>query len=287
MNFVAPNALSEDERRVYEFVVRRFLGCCSEDAKGESTTVGITYGDEVFLANGLLVLQRNYLDVYTYDRWESSQQLPTFVLNEVFEPTEANITDGETGPPGYLTEPELISLMDANGIGTDATMAEHIAKIKERMYVETRPRSGAARGNGEQPSTRGTRGGRGSRGGRGGGRGGHNVSSSGTGSVMEFIPTTLGTALIEGYDNMGLATSLGKPFLRKEMEAKMKEICAGTKGRREVVQEVLEGYREVYVRAVAQVGALRAVSEIPLFSERLMRSFMASFAFFAGLKRKR
>lgn len=290
MNFVAPNALSEDERRVYEFVVRRFLGCCSEDAKGESTTIGITYGDEVFLANGLLVLQRNYLDVYTYDRWESSQQLPTFVLNEVFEPTEANITDGETGPPGYLTEPELISLMDANGIGTDATMAEHIAKIKERMYVETRPRSGAARGNGEQPSTRGTRGGRGSRGGRGGGRGGqggHNVSSSGTGSVMEFIPTTLGTALIEGYDNMGLATSLGKPFLRKEMEAKMKEICAGTKGRREVVQEVLEGYREVYVRAVAQVGALRAVSEIPLFSERLMRSFMASFAFFAGLKRKR
>ncbi|MCJ1248527.1 DNA topoisomerase [Trapelia coarctata] len=258
VNFVAPNALSDDERRVYEFVVRRFLGCCSEDAKGESTTIEITYGDEGFHANGLLVLQRNYLEVYTYDRWESSQQLPTFILNEAFEPTEANITDGETGPPGYLTEPELISLMDANGIGTDATMAEHIAKIKERMYVETRPRSGAARGATEQISTRGTRGGRGSRGGRGGGRGAAQAPSSGNSSVMEFIPTTLGTALIEGYDNMGLATSLGKPFLRKEMEAKMKEICAGTKGRREVVQEVLEGYREVYVKAVAQVGLLRA-----------------------------
>ena len=90
------------------------------------------------------------------------------------------------------------------------------------------------------------------------------MPSSGNSSVMEFIPTTLGTALIEGYDGMGLATSLGKPFLRKEMEAKMKEICAGTKGRREVVQEVLEGYREVYVRAVAQVGVLRAVSGILL-----------------------
>lgn len=262
VNYVAPHALSEDACRVYEFVVRRFLGCCSEDAKGESTTVEINYGDEVFHANGLLVLQRNYLDVYTYDRWESSQQLPTFILNEVFEPTEANITDGETGPPGYLTEPELISLMDANGIGTDATMAEHIAKIKERMYVETRPRSGVARGNTEQTATRGSRGGRRSRGGRGGDRGGGPVPSSGNRSVMEFIPTTLGTALIEGYDGMGLATSLGKPFLRKEMEAKMKEICAGTKGRREVVQEVLEGYREVYVRAVARVGVLRAVSGI-------------------------
>ena len=259
-------SLSPDERRVYEFVVRRFLGCCSEDAKGESTTIEITYGDEIFHANGLLVLQRNYLEVYTYDRWESSQQLPTFHLNEVFEPTEATMTDGETGPPGYLTEPELISLMDANGIGTDATMAEHIAKIQERMYVEVRSRSGAGRGTAPEAATRGPRGGgRGSRGSRGGGggRGGARATgttTSGAGGVLEFIPTTLGCALIEGYDNMGLATSLGKPFLRKEMEVKMKEICAGTKARREVVQEVLEGYREVLVTAIRQVHVLRAVS---------------------------
>ena len=253
-------SLSPDERRVYEFVVRRFLGCCSEDAKGESTTIEITYGDEIFHASGLLVLQRNYLDVYTYDRWESSQQLPTFQLNEVFEPTEATMTDGETGPPGYLTEPELISLMDANGIGTDATMAEHIAKIQERMYVEVRSRSGAGRQNATEAATHGTRGGRGSRGGRGGARA--HGTTSGVGGVLEFIPTTLGCALIEGYDNMGLATGLGKPFLRKEMEVKMKEICAGTKARREVVQEVLEGYREVLVTAIRQVDVLRAVSDI-------------------------
>ncbi|MCJ1377958.1 DNA topoisomerase [Xylographa soralifera] len=261
VNYVVSTSLSPDERRVYEFVVRRFLGCCSEDAKGESTTIEITYGDEIFHANGLLVLQRNYLEVYTYDRWESSQQLPTFQLNEVFEPTEANMTDGETGPPGYLTEPELISLMDANGIGTDATMAEHIAKIQERMYVEVRSRSGAGRGNATEAAARGTRGGRGSRG-SGGGRGGAraNGTTSGANGVLEFIPTTLGCALIEGYDNMGLATSLGKPFLRKEMEMKMKEICAGTKARREVVQEVLEGYREVLVTAIRQVNVLRTVS---------------------------
>jgi len=242
-------------------VVRRFLGCCSEDAKGETTTVEIDYGGEIFHADGLLVLQRNYLDIYTYDRWESTQKLPIFTLNEVFEPTEAVLTDGQTGPPGYLTEPELIGLMDANGIGTDATMAEHIAKIKERKYVETRPRSGAARASATSPPIRGARGGqaarRGGRGGRGGGLS-HGASSSNSGSIMEFIPTTLGTALIEGYDSMGLTTSLGKPFLRKEMEVKMKEICAGTKGRREVVQEVLEGYQEVYFRAVAQVEVLRA-----------------------------
>lgn len=253
VNYVVPTTLSNDERRVYEFVVRRFLGACSDDAKGESTTVEILYGDENFHASGLLVLQRNYLDVYTYDHWESSQQLPQFVVGEVFEPSEASITQGQTGPPGYLTEPELIGLMDANGIGTDATMAEHIAKIKERAYVETRSRG--TRGGGTQAPTRGGRGG-----GRGGRGGAAAAPTTGGNGVMEFIPTTLGTALIEGYNNVGLNTSLGKPFLRKEMELQMKEICAGTKSRREFVQETLEVYRDAYVRSVQQVEMLRAVS---------------------------
>ena len=203
------------------------------------------------------MLERNYLDVYPYEKWTSSQPLPRFNLHETFEPTEANMTEGETTAPGYLTEPELISLMDANGIGTDATMAEHIAKIKEREYVMTQPRAGgAAQSNGTNGNGRA---GRGGRGGRGGGRGGSNAGAGGGGgSVQQFIPTTLGVALIEGYDGIGLETSLGKPFLRKEMEIKMKEICAGTKTRNDFVQETLEQYREVFVRTQQQVEVLKA-----------------------------
>lgn len=246
-------------------MVRRFLACCSEDAKGESTTVEIEYGDETFFTNGLIVLERNYLDVYPYEKWTSSQPLPRFNLHETFEPTEASITEGETTAPGYLTEPELISLMDANGIGTDATMAEHIATIKEREYVMTQPRAGGA------AQTNGTNGngreGRGGRGGRGGARGGSNAGGGGGGgSVQQFIPTTLGVALIEGYDGIGLETSLGKPFLRKEMELKMKEICAGTKTRNDFVQETLEQYREAFVRTQQQVEVLRAACRKYVFA---------------------
>jgi len=51
VNFATPNALSnQDERKVYEFVVRRFLACCSEDAKGSRDEVGILYGTEMFNA---------------------------------------------------------------------------------------------------------------------------------------------------------------------------------------------------------------------------------------------
>jgi DNA topoisomerase-3 len=175
------------------------------------TTVEILYGSEFFHANGLMVIQRNYLDVYPYDKWESSQQLPLFTDGETFVPSEAKMNEGKTHPPNYLTEPELIGLMDANGIGTDATMAEHIAKIKDREYVLARPRSGAAANNDDeggedQPAAAGNRGGRGGRGSRGGGN-----------SMQEFIPTTLGVALIQGYENLNFETSLSKPFLRKEV----------------------------------------------------------------------
>ena len=43
--------------------------------------------------------------------------------------------NGQTQAPPLLTEADLITLMEKNGIGTDATHAEHIEKIKDRQYV--------------------------------------------------------------------------------------------------------------------------------------------------------
>ena len=45
------------------------------------------------------------------------------------------MVSGSTEPPKLLTEADLIALMDENGIGTDATHAEHIETIKAREYV--------------------------------------------------------------------------------------------------------------------------------------------------------
>jgi DNA topoisomerase-3 len=126
--------------------------------------------------------------------------------------------------------------MDANGIGTDATMAEHIAKIKDREYVATRPRGG------------------------GGARG-----------VHEFIPTRLGIALVEGYDDVvvGLpdSPSLSKPFLRKEMELRMREICAGTRMKRDVVDETVEKYRLVYAQTLRRIEVLKAACRRYVFEQ--------------------
>ena len=126
---------SQQEHKVYEFIVRRFLAACSDDAKGAQTEVTLEIGGERFSATGLQILERGYLEIYVYEKWNSTEQLPVFQQGECIDLTEALMYDGHTQPPRYLTEPELISLMDVNGIGTDATMATHIETIQARDYA--------------------------------------------------------------------------------------------------------------------------------------------------------
>jgi DNA topoisomerase III len=44
--------LAGDEKRVYEYITRRFLACCSKDAEGWETTVDVVCGGEEFFATG-------------------------------------------------------------------------------------------------------------------------------------------------------------------------------------------------------------------------------------------
>ena len=63
--------------------------------------------------------------------------------------------------------------------------------------------------------------------------------------------------MIVGYDNIDLDISVSKPFLRKEMELKMKAICDGRKSRTDVVHESLTQYREVFIKTQREIDALK------------------------------
>nr|XP_020443489.1 DNA topoisomerase 3-alpha isoform X1 [Monopterus albus] len=128
------DTLQGNEGRVYEFIVRHFLACVSQDALGHETVVDIDIAQEEFSTSGLMIIARNYLDVYPYDRW-SAKVIPVYEQGSHFQPSAVEMVDGQTSPPQLLTEADLISLMEKHGIGTDATHAEHIETIKSRMYV--------------------------------------------------------------------------------------------------------------------------------------------------------
>lgn len=135
---------SDDERKIYELVTRHFLACCSQDGKGSLTTITARIPDtpigEVFTATGLMITERNYLDIYTYDKW-TGNRVPKFAIGDRFQPRTLMMTSGMTSPPPPISESDLISEMDKNGIGTDATIAEHIKTIQKREYAYKDPQN--------------------------------------------------------------------------------------------------------------------------------------------------
>ncbi|RLV91830.1 DNA topoisomerase 3 [Spathaspora sp. JA1] len=210
VNYVNLDALdNQDERKVYEYVVRRFLACCSEDATGVQTVATLKWGDELFTATGLMVLKKNYLDAFIYKKWESSKQLPHFTQGEQITISSGKLTQGKTGPPNHMTESELIALMDVNGIGTDATIAEHIEKILDRGYIAKQK----------------------------------------SGKQEYILPSKLGMGLIEGFDKLEFENiSLSKPFLRKELEKSLQDIVNGTKLKADVFAQVKDVYKKAFAK---------------------------------------
>ncbi|AGO13768.1 AaceriAGL101Cp [[Ashbya] aceris (nom. inval.)] len=208
--------LSADEKKVYEYVVRHFLACCSQDAKGRTSKIKLKWHTEEFSANGLQVQEENFLEIYTYQKWTSSEQLPSLPLNSQVEFAKAEMKSGKTSPPKYITESELIMLMDANGIGTDATIAEHIEKIQERQYIK----------------------------------------AEGTAKNKVFKPTVLGRSLVHGFEDIGLEESFAKPFLRRDMELDLKRICEGTKDRNSVLANLIGMYMDYYDQTDRQKSKL-------------------------------
>ena len=85
------------------------------------------------LPTGLIVLQRNYLDVYPYDKW-SGKEIPDFRETEEFEPTTCEIKQGQTTSPSLLTEADLVGLMDKNGIGTYSPYQSKVLMIDLVCY---------------------------------------------------------------------------------------------------------------------------------------------------------
>ncbi|XP_062093553.1 DNA topoisomerase 3-alpha [Humulus lupulus] len=132
--FAGERAWSQDHLRLYELVVRHFLACVSQPAVGAETTVEIDIAGELFSAAGRVILAKNYLDVYRFESWGGSL-IPTYVVGQQFIPTTLTLDSGVTRPPPLLSEADLLSCMDKEGIGTDATMHDHIKKLLDRFYA--------------------------------------------------------------------------------------------------------------------------------------------------------
>ncbi|KAK4538126.1 hypothetical protein CDCA_CDCA16G4151 [Cyanidium caldarium] len=249
-----PGTLSGDEERLYEYIVRRFLACCSRDATGQQTTAslgvheaaGVPQPLERFTARGLRITHRGYLEVFSrYDTW-SEWTLPAWLRQATVAPrdfcvAELRLVASWTEPPPLLSEADLIAAMDQHGIGTDATIAEHIKKIQERQYVMKQAVRAAHSEDADDEDEEGNEGAGGT--GRPRPRNGRATPAA---PVARFVPMKLGVALMEAFERCEL--SLGEPTLRAEQEARQKRIVHGEATARETLPALLRSFRQALER---------------------------------------
>jgi DNA topoisomerase III len=136
---VDPNTIpDQNQRNVYILVVKHYLACCSRDAVGRQTGITVQLASEEFTAGGLMVLEQNWLEIYhPWETWSTFQgELPPLQIGSRIAPSSLLMKEGRSAAPQPITEVELITLMDQNGIGTDATIATHISTIQQREYAK-------------------------------------------------------------------------------------------------------------------------------------------------------
>jgi DNA topoisomerase-3 len=122
------------QRQVYNFIVRHFLACVSKDAVYYETKVTANFSDELFIYKGIRVEEQNFLEIYNRYNFKDTI-LPDLNEGKAMTASGMKMEESATRPPPLLSESALISLMDENGIGTDATIHEHISKIQLRGYA--------------------------------------------------------------------------------------------------------------------------------------------------------
>ncbi|CAG0921960.1 unnamed protein product [Notodromas monacha] len=122
--------------RLYIFIVQHFLATVHYDCKYLSTTLEAVIGSEIFSCTGVTPINPGYTSILTWQGLDShSDRIPEAREGQILPIIEVKMLDKETTPPEYLTESELITLMEKHGIGTDASIPVHINNICVRNYV--------------------------------------------------------------------------------------------------------------------------------------------------------
>lgn len=158
--------MTNEERKIYDLVVRRFISVLSAPFEYEQTSIKASACGQTFTAKGKITLSAGWHKLY--DTWEESeaeeeydslsrkdQQLPSLKKGTALNVSGTDIIADRTKPPARFTEAALLSAMEnpvkymeskdskarktlgnTGGLGTVATRADIIEKLFHSFLIE-------------------------------------------------------------------------------------------------------------------------------------------------------
>lgn len=164
--YVQLEHMTNEERRIYDLVVRRFLAVLSPPFEYEQTTMTAQAAGETWVARGKVVTSPGWKAVYENAVEEEEEEETPELKEQTLAPRKkgdtlpverAEITKGKTKPPAYFNEATLLSAMEnpvkymesrdaaaartlgeTGGLGTVATRADIIDKLFHSFMMEKR-----------------------------------------------------------------------------------------------------------------------------------------------------
>ena len=161
--FVDLTHMTNEERKIYDLVVRRFLSAFYPPCRYEETVIYAESAGEQFVARGKVMIDEGFRqtqELDTEDEEDTSRDLKDQTLPKISQGMEmkqvrVDIREGKTTPPPRFTEATLLSAMEnpvkymenkeremvktigeTGGLGTVATRADIIEKLFHTFLLE-------------------------------------------------------------------------------------------------------------------------------------------------------
>lgn len=170
------STLGGDERKIYELIARQTFAALLPEAKWSHTVIEtvveglsfITRGKTLRTVGWRAALKESAERAETLAQEEDGEQsnLPPLKRTEVVATKEAQVQDKQTKPPAHFTEATLLSAMESagkqidnqelqdamkeRGLGTPATRAATIEKLKRDGLITTQKKQLTATAKGHQ-----------------------------------------------------------------------------------------------------------------------------------------
>lgn len=160
---VSLSALSADEKKIYDLIVRRFITVLYPPYRYAQLAMTLKIGEEEFRVTGRIVLDKGWRAVSKVlkdteeEVTEFKGSLPSLKKGQTTAISSFKISAHQTKPPSRFTEATLLTAMEspgkyiededlresikAGGLGTPATRADIIEKLINGYYVERIGRS--------------------------------------------------------------------------------------------------------------------------------------------------
>lgn len=125
--------LSNEEQKIYQMIVTRFLMLFAEPYKVSQTKITVSFGTEIFVFRQNRVVQAGWKqsteEAVNEVEWKKGQRIaPNFTVKKEL-----------SAPPKPLTEASLLGFMEKYSLGTPATRAEIIEKLIKSELMERTP----------------------------------------------------------------------------------------------------------------------------------------------------